>query len=82
MFDVDKTPATNEEKNQLLEIVSVQSKELVPVMLGIKVTCFCGKRINVYYHAYRCYFCGIYFCRECASRHFRIEQNCHHGVDA
>lgn len=69
MFDIDKVPENDEERIQLLQIVKNQSKELA-VLTGMKVTCYCGKRINVYHHAYRCYFCGIYFCRKCAARHF------------
>lgn len=33
------------------------------------VTCDCGHRLPVK-HAYRCYFCGIWFCAKCAEDHF------------
>ena len=77
MFDVDKTPETQEDKNTLLSLIYLQQEQIISIH-GTIVTCFCGKRISVYY-AYRCFFCGLYFCRECASRHFRIEHNCKHG---
>ena len=34
-----------------------------------RVTCGCGRSIPVRF-AYRCFFCGIWFCRTCAEAHF------------
>jgi len=31
--------------------------------------CVCGRRVALS-HAYKCLFCGIWFCRDCAMRHF------------
>lgn len=50
---------------------------------GPRVTCYgtqpsrvsrhghkqCGKQISIEY-AYRCYYCGFYFCEQCAAAHF------------
>lgn len=33
------------------------------------VTCGCGRTVPVRF-AYRCFFCGIWFCRPCAEAHF------------
>jgi len=38
------------------------------------VTCVCGKTINMHY-AYRCLYCGIYFCETCAKAHFGQEKD-------
>lgn len=35
----------------------------------VRVTCKCGKRPDIRY-AFRCYYCGIYFCKVCAAKHF------------
>lgn len=77
-FDIDKTPVNSEQVNELLEIVAAQAKEVV-LMVRVKVTCPCGRRVSVYYHTYRCFYCGVYFCKKCAKRHFGIVHNCQHG---
>ena len=40
----------------------------------VKVTCCCGKSINVA-KGYRCLVCGIVFCSVCAAYHFGYELN-------
>ncbi|OGP87155.1 MAG: hypothetical protein A2031_08085 [Deltaproteobacteria bacterium RBG_19FT_COMBO_43_11] len=77
MFDIDKTPETNEEKNELLMIVANQQFQ-VSQCRKVMVTCHCGKKIRIT-SAYRCFYCGVYFCFLCAKRHFKIEHNCKHG---
>jgi hypothetical protein len=80
MFDIDKTPETNEEKEDILRIVSKQSQEVLAAKL-IYVHCPCGRLTNIYFHAFRCFSCGVIFCRECAERHFKVEHNCQHGIN-
>ena len=72
-FNIDKPPSNDQEKTELLKIVFSQSKELIPI-IDIKIHCPCGKRVSVYYHAYRCFYCGVYFCRDCAKRHLMREE--------
>lgn len=36
---------------------------------SLKVRCVCLKLVSIRY-AYRCLYCGIFYCRECAEQHF------------
>jgi hypothetical protein len=54
-------------RSEILETVWRQSKELVHST--VKVTCTCGKNISLRY-AYKCLYCGIFFCKSCAKNHF------------
>lgn len=67
-FDIDKSPATEEEQFELLEIISAQVGELIAVH-EVRVTCPCGAS-EIVLLACRCHFCGVFFCRSCAARHF------------
>jgi len=41
--------------------------------LGLRVTCGgCENKVN-FWAMYRCLYCGFFFCRQCAQKHF--EQN-------
>ena len=46
-----------------------QLKPLMPMKTQPKITCLCGKTVPVMY-AYRCYFCGAFWCPKCAGKHF------------
>ncbi|MCE5279408.1 MAG: hypothetical protein ABFD92_02165 [Planctomycetaceae bacterium] len=37
------------------------------------VTCPCGRTLHLMM-AYKCLYCGLWFCKECATRHFGPEQ--------
>jgi len=39
----------------------------------IWITCRCGKKITLM-HAYRCLYCGIWFCKDCAEDHFAEQE--------
>jgi hypothetical protein len=39
----------------------------------IYVTCTCGNRV-AFFAAYRCWFCKIWFCKDCAGKHFVTEE--------
>ena len=41
----------------------------VDCMAVIKITCSCGKR-RVWWNMYRCLYCGVFYCKECAQFHF------------
>lgn len=38
-----------------------------------RVTCQCGKRPSTLM-AYRCLYCGVWFCKECATEHFDAQE--------
>jgi len=49
-----------------------QSEEWFPFIssIGLKVHCgTCGEKVNFSY-MYRCLYCGFFFCKECAKKHF------------
>ena len=46
-----------------------QLMEILPYRGEVLVHCVCGNRISLMY-AYRCFYCGLYFCRACAGKHF------------
>ena len=51
-----------------LEQVACQTEELM-ANGETKVTCECGKTVDLFY-AYRCLYCEIVYCRKCAEIHF------------
>ena len=55
------------------ERVAIQGKQLRAVMRLVKdetlLCAECGRAIRMFY-AYRCRWCGFYFCPACADKHF------------
>ena len=45
----------------------------------MSVTCPCGYELDVR-QAYKCLFCGIWFCETCAHRHFAQPECCTEGL--
>jgi hypothetical protein len=67
---VDRPAATDEERGAHLRLVYDQLKE---VRSGGLVQCPCGKRSEIVL-TFQCYFCRVWFCMSCASRHFATEE--------
>jgi len=78
----ERPEATSRWRNAPLEVVQTnrvkirrQLEELYDQEQGpcgpavIRITCPCGERIPLM-EAYRCLFCGIWFCKDCAEEHF------------
>lgn len=38
------------------------------------VTCTCGTRVPLF-TAYKCFFCKVWFCKDCAETHFATEED-------
>lgn len=58
------------EQNETINKITKQQREIYSQKpKTIKVTCECGKRPDIKF-AFLCYFCGLYFCQDCASDHF------------
>lgn len=56
-------------KERNTDTIIRQTKEIGTVLFDCFVTCDCGRRVRLIL-AYRCYYCGIFFCEECAAKHF------------
>lgn len=50
-----------------LDLVARQTRE--GLMFGY-VTCECGTKIELWGMVFRCLYCGVWFCRRCAVKHF------------
>ena len=64
-MDFDREPTTEEEKEEVRQVIIKQQRDL-----PLTTTCPCGSLVSPT-SGYRCFFCGIYFCRKCAERHFK-----------
>jgi len=53
--------------------VARQLVELGPILLQPAVTCLCGAVRPIQY-MYRCIECGMFWCRQCAEKHFADDQ--------
>lgn len=60
---------TEEQSNACEKIIRQQKEIHVQAPKIVRVTCDCGKRPDIRC-AFRCYYCGIYFCKACAGKHF------------
>ncbi|MCK5606414.1 hypothetical protein KAR91_31220 [Candidatus Pacearchaeota archaeon] len=75
-----KSDATSEQKKanalfvmKQLRLIIDQEKNKTPSQF-LKIRCGCNKLIQWKY-MYRCLYCGIWFCRECAEKHFGFKKN-------
>jgi len=66
-------PKNREECDKILTIVSIQVRE---VLRGDDITCICGRSMDSL-HSWRCFHCGLWLCKMCATQHFGIpEKSC------
>ncbi len=49
---------------------SFMRRQLHQVLDRQPVTCACCEKDFEILHVYRCYYCGLYFCGDCAGQHF------------
>lgn len=67
MNNVHAPPRNPQEKIEILRFARRQ----IDQVLDLKpITCACCEKDHPILHVYRCYFCGLYFCRLCAKEHF------------
>ena len=56
------------------KVFAAQYRELLNQDInGSYVTCRCGLKIRLY-HAFKCYYCFIWFCAKCAEKHFEVSK--------
>lgn len=65
---MDRFPETEEERAAILGVFLDQLRQLGEAA-EFRVTCPCGRETTLSLAA-RCHWCGIWFCRRCADRHF------------
>jgi len=65
---VDREPQNEIERDLIL---SEQRKQLIELgsAMNHHITCPCGNSIPISL-AFKCFYCWIWFCRNCAERHF------------
>jgi len=75
-FATDSPHHTASEEEMLANRVTIrlQGREILEQLAwdrgkAPRVTCRCGKRLSVLM-AFRCFYCGVWFCKECAAEHF------------
>lgn len=68
-------PISNEERQKKLEwmarqfkLIRDQEEDKISIT-KVKIRCGCN-RLVVWMHMYRCLYCGIWFCVDCAEIHF------------
>lgn len=65
---------TQEQYDRNVLTIQAQTGELGQAHFALRVTCGgCGQKVRLW-RAYRCYYCGIYFCEQCAAVHFGGER--------
>ncbi len=71
-----KTPVISEkERIETLQRVADQSKEWWDHQKKmVKLTCPCGIKESLL-DLYRCFYCGIFFCKGCAFHHFEDDEH-------
>ena len=63
--------ATLSEIKEKRVLLRKQNAEILPEGKQVKLICGgCGKIISLF-HAYKCYFCRLWFCWTCAGHHFK-----------
>ena len=69
-FSLHESPyITHDQVVTTRSLVSKQCREIH----GVTVTCSCGKTVRLAM-AFRCYFCGVWFCPTCAKEHFGVPE--------
>jgi hypothetical protein len=71
-YESDATPEEQEIKlkwmYEQIKFIRTQEKDDVPVS-RIKLRCGCHK-LAKWQYMYRCLYCGVWYCKECAEEHF------------
>jgi len=58
---------TLEEKIEKRKVIL---KQLRQIDISQKMSCECGKHVSIV-HMYRCFYCGQFYCPQCAKEHFK-----------
>ncbi len=66
-MNVHAPPGCEQEKAEIRHIVR---RQVGQVLDGEKITCAGCQQDFIFLHVFRCFFCGMYFCRRCRKDHF------------
>lgn len=75
MLPVYKSNATPEQRGKKAKFIKLQlsmikdQSEWGIKADKVKVKCGCNKKVKLIY-AYRCLYCSVWYCKECAEQHF------------
>jgi len=79
----DATPEQLKQKRrwayEQIKLIKQQEWDEIPVQ-HLKIRCGCNKLLKHIY-MYRCLYCGIWYCKECAEEHFGYKVDNTLGVD-
>ncbi|MDH5612233.1 MAG: hypothetical protein OEY66_07245 [Gammaproteobacteria bacterium] len=71
-YKSNATPEQREQKlkwmHEQIKFIKLQEKDNIP-LVHTKIRCGCLKLVN-YLYMYRCLYCGVFYCKECAEEHF------------
>jgi len=71
-YESKTTPEQRAEKlrwmEEQMELICDQHKIGTPIRF-VKIRCGCNKMVRII-EAYRCLYCGVFYCKECAEEHF------------
>lgn len=67
-MNVHEHPRNDTERLELLSMMAVQARAVVDDKTTLQCA-GCGRQMLLH-NTFRCYFCGLYFCRRCAGLHF------------
>ena len=76
VYESNATPAQRQQKlewmKKQVELILDQQRIKIPIE-HVKIRCGCNKLVSWKY-MYRCLYCGIWYCADCAEVHFGIGQ--------
>ena len=75
LFQPDTSLLTPDQRDKKRAVVARQGRE---VLNTLKVTCACGRTVGILM-AFRCFYCGEWFCIPCAREHFSVPADFQRG---
>jgi len=72
LYESNASPQERQQKLEFMaeqfRLIHQQEKDGVPIT-RVKIRCGCHKLV-AWMHMYRCLYCGIWYCKDCAQLHF------------
>lgn len=77
IYESTATPEQREKKLKFMRFQLSMIKEQAEWGMTAdktRVRCCCYKLVNIF-NSYRCLYCGVWYCKECAEEHFGMRAN-------